>query len=150
MTIYRSWADMRDLLGDLLTREWAKVGDRHFAVEGNPREVLVNAMAHITYAMRHNPLYQRILELDPELVLPYLIKRRGRSQEHLLQVLLPPLRAGQSQGEIRAGDPETIARTLLMATQGFMLSARIWLDETTSEEAVDAELVLLLDRVLRP
>lgn len=150
MTIYRAWTDMRDLLGDLLTREWAEVGDRHFAQEGNPRDVLVNALVQTTRAMRHNPLYQRILELDPEIVLPYAISRRGRVQEHLLEAVLPAVRAGQESGQIRADDPETIARALLMATQGFMLTIRVWLDETTTEEAVDTELVLLLDRMLRP
>lgn len=150
MTIYRTWSDTQKLLGDLLTREWADVVEQNFVPEGNLREVAVAGLVKTVRAMRHNPLYQRVLELDPELVLPYLFTRRGRVQEHNLEVLRRVVQEGQARGEVRAGSPDTLARVLMMTTQGFVLSARIWIDDTTDESAIDAELALLLDRVLRP
>lgn len=150
MTIYRSWSNMSDLLGDLLTREWAEVGDKYFSADGGTREAAVAALVHNLTAMRHNPLYQRILELDPEVIMPYLLVRRGRVQEHLLDALRPMVDAGQQRGDIRQGSPDTIARALILATQGFLLSTRIFVDDTTSEEALEGELTLLLDRALAP
>lgn len=150
MTIYRIWSSMSDLLGDVLTREWAEVGDKFFVAGGDMREVAVAALVHTVTAMRHNALYRRILELDPEVIMPYLFVRRGRVQEHLLQVLRPIIDAGQQRGDIRRGNPDTIARALMLTTQGFLLSAGIFVDDTTSEDALDEELTLLLDRALRP
>ena len=47
----------------------------------------------------------RIVELDPELLLPYLLSRRGRSQQAILDLVADQLRAGQATGEVRDGRP---------------------------------------------
>ncbi len=39
-------------------------------------------------ALRDNELFVRIVELDPELLLPYLLSRRGRSQQAILDLLV--------------------------------------------------------------
>ncbi|MEZ5098100.1 MAG: hypothetical protein R2731_19705 [Nocardioides sp.] len=56
-------------------------------------------------ALRESELLWRILELDPELLLPYLLARRGRSQQAIVDRLVDEIEAGQAAGEIRAGDP---------------------------------------------
>ena len=91
-------------------------------------------------ALRDNELFVRIVELDPELLLPYLLSRRGRSQQAILDLLVEQLREGQAAGEVRDGDPDVLARALLLTTHGFVLSAHTMVDDLASEEALDAEL----------
>ena len=101
-------------------------------------------------ALRDNELFLRIVELDPELLLPYLLSRRGRSQDAILAITEQQVRAGQAAGAIRTGNPTAIARALLLATHGFVLSAHTMVDDDVTEAELDAELRLLLARALAP
>jgi AcrR family transcriptional regulator len=153
MTIYRTWADMPRLLGDLMTREWTAVVA--VAAGGSTREAdaverVVGTALRTIRALRENELFVRIVELDPELLLPYLLSRRGRSQQAILDLVADQLRRGQAAGEVRQADPEVLARVLLLATHGFVLSAHTMVDELASEDALDAELAELLTRAVRP
>lgn len=153
MTIYRTWTDMPRLLGDLMTREWTGVVQASAAGvdPALPRvERLVATVVATVGALRANELFVRIVELDPELLLPYLLARRGRSQDLILTLVEDEVRAGRADGEVRAGDPTTIARGLLLAAHGFAISAHTMVDDTVSEAALDAELSLLLTRSLVP
>lgn len=153
MTIYRTWADMPRLLGDLMTREWTGVVTAAVAREDAALarvERLVATMTAAVRGLRGNELFVRIVELDPELVLPYLLTRRGRSQDLVLGLVEEQVRAGQAAGEVRAGDPVAIARGLVLAVHGFVLSAHTMVDDDVDEAAVEAELALLLERGLRP
>ena len=71
----------------------------------------------------------RIIELDPELILPYLLSRRGRSQDLILALTEEAIRAAQDAGEIRPGNATAIARGLLLAAHGFVLSAHTMVDD---------------------
>ncbi len=153
MTIYRSWSDMPTLLSDLMTREWTGVVTA--AVAGQdpalPRVArLVATVMTTVRVLRDNELFVRIVELDPELVLPYLLSRRGRSQDLILQVTTDALTDAQRAGEVRAGNPTAIARGLLLAAHGFVLSAHTMVDDGASAAEIDAELSLLLTRGLLP
>ena len=97
-------------------------------------------------ALRENELFVRIVELDPELLLPYLLSRRGRSQQAILDLVADQLRVGQAIGEVRDTDPDVLARALLLATHGFVLSAHTMVDDLASEDALDAELAEILGR----
>ncbi|MGH3307264.1 MAG: TetR/AcrR family transcriptional regulator [Nocardioides sp.] len=153
MTIYRTWSDMPQLLGDLMTREWGNVVAA--IVDGpdspdSPAELLVTALAGGVRTLRDNELFVRIVELDPELLLPYLLSRRGRSQDAILALVEEWVRAGQKSGDVRTGNHVAIARALVLATHGFVLSAHTMVDDSVSEEALDAELVAVLTRALAP
>ncbi|CAN5272909.1 TetR/AcrR family transcriptional regulator [soil metagenome] len=153
MTIYRTWADMPSLLGDLMTREWTGVFEAALdkADPALPRvERLVATITAAIRVLRVNELFVRIVELDPELILPYVLDRRGRSQDFVLGVLEAEIEAGQKAGEIRPGPSTAIARGLLLATHGFVLSAHTMADDTVDEGSIDAELALLLSRGLVP
>ncbi len=153
MTIYRTWSDMPQLLGDLMTREWgnvvAAIVDGPDSA-GSPADRLVTALAGGVRALRDNELFVRIVELDPELLLPYLLSRRGRSQDAVLGLVEEWVRAGQKTGDVRPGNHVAIARALVLATHGFVLSAHTMVDDSVSEEALDAELVAVLTRALAP
>lgn len=169
MTIYRTWPDMETLLADLMTREWGGVvTEVASAGEGGPLERLSQGVARTVSALRSNDLFRKIVEVDPELLLPYLLQRRGRSQDNILALTADLIAAGQADGSVRAGDPTLLARSMLLAAHGFTLSAQTMAEttaETTAEtaetaettagsgrtvEAFDDELRLMLERYLAP
>jgi AcrR family transcriptional regulator len=150
MTIYRTWPDMPTLLGDLMTREWAGVVTDHVTDDGPAIARITEGIVGTVRQLRRNELFLRIVELDPELILPYLFSRRGRSQELILGLTTQAIADGQAAGEIRDGNPVAIARALLLATHGFALSVHTMVDDTASEEELDAELATLIARTLAP
>lgn len=150
MTIYRSWADMPTLLGDLMTREWAGIVAAHGAhLEPEP-EPLAHTISETIAALRNNDLFVRIVELDPELVLPYLLSRKGRSQQLIIDLVTERIAAGQESGAIRAGDPAAIARGLVLAAHGFVLSAHTMVEDDVTEADLASEFRTLLTRSLQP
>ena len=155
MTIYRTWSDMPQLLGDLMTREWGAVVTAQVEAQAGAADAtdrLVRGIVGAVRLLRENELFVRIVELDPELVLPYLFARRGRSQDLILALTEDAIRTGQSAGEIRSGDPVTMARGLILAVHGFVLSVHTMADTEDGVRVpdLDAELTTILTRSLRP
>ncbi len=151
MTIYRSWADMPTLLGDLMTREWTELvtGLAPSYDDTTPTAAgIADLVARATASLRVNELFVRIVEVDPELILPYLLSRRGRSQELIAGLLTELIAAAQAAGAVRGGEPVTMARAVLLATHGFVLSAHTMVDGEVDEPALEAEHRLLLTRML--
>ena len=149
MTLYRRWPEMNALLGDLMTREWASLVDLGPDLADH-RERLVAGVVGTVRALRANELFNRIVEVDPEMLLPYLLRRAGRSQELVLHLLGSEIRAGQQAGQIREGDPDALARSLLLAAHGFTLSVQTMTDDERDVAAFDAELAELVERYLKP
>lgn len=154
MTIYRAWSDMPALLGDLMTREWSMVVAGQTALPAPPMaagpEMFADNICATIAALRDNELFTRIIELDPELVLPYLLARRGRSQEFILSVLAGAIETAQEGGAVRRGDPVALARGLVLAAHGFVLSAHTMADDRVDQAALDTELHTLIVRSLLP
>lgn len=149
MTLYRRWPEMNALLGDLMTREWAGlVALTTESRSANPRERLVADIVQTVAALRRNELFTRIIELDPEMLLPYLLDRAGRSQELVLTLLGAGISAGQQTGDVRDGDPALLARAVVLAAHGFTLSAQTMTDDGIADDDFDRELGLLVDRYL--
>ena len=148
MTMYRRWPDMGSLIGDLMTREWSTLAQvsADAAVGSTARERLVDGIVRGVAALRTHPVFRRIVEVDPEILLPYLVDRRGTSQDHILDQFMSSF---VDDGSLRAGDPALLARTALLTTHGFVLSAATMTD-VVSLAALDDELRLLLDRYLAP
>jgi AcrR family transcriptional regulator len=157
MTIYRAWPDMPTVLGDLMTREWGEVvaravGEADAALPGEPTAAdrLVAELVATTRALRENELFVRIVELDAELLLPYLLTRRGRSQQAIAELTAGRIEEGQADGSIRAGSPVAMARALLLVAHGFVLSAHTMVDDEVSEDDLDAELEQVVRRAVTP
>ena len=162
MTLYRRWPDMQTMLADLMTREWSRsMGEATRAVDEHARDEEPAALDRITEGvvatvrqLRANPLLRRIIDLDPERLLPYLLDRRGRSQEQIAGALADLVRAGQADGSVRTGDPDLLARSLVLTCHGFTLSAHTMAGEGADRDvdltAYDAELALIVARYLRP
>src|SRR6476646_7391822 len=157
MTLYRAWPDMPTVLGDLMTREWGEVvaravGEADAALPGEPTAAdrLVAEVVATARALRENELFVRIVELDAELLLPYLLTRRGRSQQAIAELTAGRIEEGQADGSIRSGSPVAMARALLLVTHGFVLSVHTMVDDAVSEDDLDAELEQVVRRAVTP
>ncbi|MFF9164869.1 TetR/AcrR family transcriptional regulator [Streptomyces longwoodensis] len=156
MTLYRRWPDLRSLVGDLMTREWIAVATAAMpdAAPGTgTRTRIVDGLVAGVEAFRAHPLFRKIVDVDPELLLPYVLDRRGASQEALLGLLGEALREGHADGSVRPGHAERQARTVLLTVQSFTLSLRTMTDEDDAEldsAAFLGELRALLERTLTP
>lgn len=165
MTLYRRWPDVTTIVADLMTREWTAVGAAvrpttggqagpGAGAEGPPvRELLVDGLVSGVAQLRGHPLMCKILDVDPELLLPYLLDRLGASQDAFLETFEEALTAGHADGSIREGDTVRQARALLLVVQSFALSGRTVADAADpalTPEAFDAELRIILERTLSP
>src|SRR5438445_4551943 len=78
MTVYRRFPDVRTLVAALVTREFSGLLDQaaaeaeHGAAGTSVRERLVAATAATARRLTANPLLGTVLQLDPELLVPYL------------------------------------------------------------------------------
>jgi AcrR family transcriptional regulator len=143
MTVYRAYGDLNTLVAALLTRELlAVVEEARGAVTGTARERLVETGVRVVERMDHHPLYRRILDLDPELLLPLIVDRFGSTQRAVLELIAQDLEDGQRDGSVRALDTRLAATCLLLTAQSFVFSARM-----VPEEAYD-ELRRMLDGYL--
>src|SRR3954452_2662933 len=80
MTLYRRWPDVRSLVGDLMTRECLAVALDASATVRDPAahptlEALVETLVDGVRAVRAHPLFRKILDVDPEMLLPYVLDR---------------------------------------------------------------------------
>ncbi|MCW2836420.1 MAG: regulatory protein TetR [Marmoricola sp.] len=158
MTLYRRWPDTQTMLADLMTREWGRVVVEAAGTESpgpDPLHRISRAVVATVRGLRANVLLRRIVDVDPELLLPYLLDRRGRSQDSLAGATAAVIRDGQASGSIREGDADVLARSLLLACHGFALSAHTMTDGAAPSRdadvtAYDAELARLVERFLQP
>lgn len=152
MTIYRKWPDMLALLGDLMVREWLaeadeiRSGEAAVAVEAG---ALAQMVVDVCRSMRQNALFHKIVDVDPEFLVPYIFYRRGRTQDALLEMVQGNLEACQDAGTVRAADPAVMARSILLTALGFTVSMRTVADDVSPGD-LDAELHLQLERYLTP
>lgn len=156
MTLYRRWPDVRTIVGDLMTREWLELALSVVDESGgDARTRLVDTLVAGTRTFREHPLLRKIVDVDPELFLPYLLTRAGMSQLAFLDLIEGEIVRGHEDGSIRPGSAALQARALLLIVQGFALSLPTMTDEERPEEgltadAFDLELRLILDRALSP
>ena len=153
MTVYRTYADMDSLFGDLMTREWAEVvGAVVVTDDGDdawPERIATGVAGSVT-VLRDDVLLRRMVDVDPEWLLRYLLQRRGRSQDAVLDLIAKQITQGQAAGSLRAGDPVLMARSIVLTAQGFLFSAHTMTDETVTHAGLDQELAELVRRYLTP
>ena len=133
MTLYRRWPDTKTMLADLMTREWGRVVDQAVSSQdpdADPLRRITDGVVATVRGLRADELLRRIIDVDPEVLLPYLLDRRGRSQDLLAAALAGLIRKGQRRGSIRDGDADLLARSLLLACHGFALSVQTMTDQT--------------------
>ena len=157
MTLYRRFADVRSLVADLMTREFGELlGKATAGAAGarTERERLVGSAVAGVRELWADPLLARLLDLDPELLLPYMVIRVGATQRLVEQGLRANVEAGQADGSLRDGDPKIIARGVYLTLQSFTLSMRPAVaglgQAAAARRRLLDELALMLDGSLRP
>jgi AcrR family transcriptional regulator len=151
MTVYRTFPDVGALLGALMTEQFgALIETARGAADRLPtaRARLVESTVAAARAIPDEPLFRRIADVDPELLLPYIVERLGATQRSAAALFRESVSEGQADGSIRAGDPRLLAHGVLLTAQSFVLSSR--LSGAPARDRVLGELRELLDRYLRP
>jgi len=100
-------------------------------------------------AIRSHPLLRKIIEVDPEFLLPYLLQRRGTSTNQQLELIEYGVRAGIADGSVRPDKPALQARSVLLAAWSFALTGPV-LTGGKQLKALDEQLRQMLDRYLAP
>ncbi len=127
MTVYRRYPDGAELMRALMTREFGSVLVRareETAGLASGRERLVGAAIRTIELLMTHPLMLRLLELDPEMLLPYLTDRIGRFQELAREAVAAAVADGQADGSVRGGDALVLAAACELAVRGLVISAR--------------------------
>jgi AcrR family transcriptional regulator len=150
MTVYRAFPDVAALVSALMTEEFGGFIDEvrtATAKAPNGRARLVAAAVHAAREIPNNPVFRRVADVDPELLLPYVVERLGATQRAAAELLRGWISEGQQDGSIRRGDPKLLAHSVLMATQSYVLGARLT-GAPARTKAID-ELGEMVDRYLR-
>jgi AcrR family transcriptional regulator len=151
MTLYRLVPDVESLLLDVMTHDLGALLNEIEAGVARKRTARARLVAQTVEAARRlpaEPVFRRVLDVDPELLLPYLTVRIGSTQRLALGRLRRVIAEGHADRSIRRGDPDLMAASLLMTVAPWVVSARL-LDEVGREPAL-AELERGLDGWLRP
>ncbi|MDC5696921.1 hypothetical protein OO014_06585 [Intrasporangium calvum] len=154
VTVHRRGGTIRQLVLDALVAEFTRAMEdcaTRVAAKRprDGREAVVEMAGTLVDALSQAPLVGALLKHDPDLLLPYLVDRCGRSQLLALDSLSAALRAGVADGSIVAPDPELTARVLLQAMTPFVVGMRI-LTADHERAAVLAEVRRLVESYLAP
>ncbi|MDQ6855469.1 MAG: TetR/AcrR family transcriptional regulator [Candidatus Dormibacteraeota bacterium] len=152
MTVYRTFPDASTLWSSLLTREVGMIvaeAEASAARLPTARERLIEATAFAVAALRGDPVFARVIELDGDRLLPYLTTRRGHAQEIAISAVRRHLSAGRRDGSIREVRGDAVARLFELVVRSLVAASPALADDPATP-AIDAELRLLLDGWLRP
>jgi AcrR family transcriptional regulator len=151
MTLYRRYPDLEALLAAMMTREFGRLvteAREHAAPLESCRERVVATVVHGARALASDPLFGRLVDLDPELLLPYVTVRLGGVQRIAVAGTTAELAAGLGDGSVRTDvPPAVLAAAIELIVRGFVLAAH-----AEREPALDpwAELARAVDGYLRP
>lgn len=131
VTVYRRGGGIKQLILDALVHEFVRVVaevssrvERKYHPPTGRARVVATAGAMVQ-ALSQAPLVAALLEHDPELLLPYLVDRHGRSQQVMLESLSTTIAEGISDGSIRSADPALLSVILLHALTPFVIGSRV-------------------------
>jgi AcrR family transcriptional regulator len=148
MTLYRRFPDLEGVLGALMTREFGRVvAQAAERAEGvTARERVVAMVVHGARSLAKDPLFVRLLDVDPELLLPYVTQRLGGMQKMAVaagaQALATP------DGSVRTDvSPAVLSAAIELIARGFVLAAHA---ELEPELDLWTELGRAIDGYLRP
>lgn len=153
-TLYRRAPSLDELVRDALVDDYARVAGELAEVadaagERTTRADIVRLARAILEKLSQDALLRALLDHDPELLLPYLVDRLGRSQEILVAGFENALREAQLEGSVRAADPRVLAVGALQALTPFVVSRRV-LESVAPHEMWLDEAAHLLDAYLAP
>ncbi len=110
---------------------------------------LVEAITRGVERLAADPVVRRVLELDPELLTPYIVERLGQSQQLAMREFRRYLDEGHADGSIRRVDDAVVTYVLQLVVGSVVLASRIT-ERESEPAAVAAELRRMLDAYLAP
>jgi AcrR family transcriptional regulator len=145
MTLYRRFPDLETVLSALMTREFGRlVEDARHAGGATCRERAVAMVVGGSERLHADPLFERLLDVDPELLLPYVTLRLGGMQRMAVAGLAAEL--AENDGSVREGEPDVLARVIELMARGFVLAR----DLDPRPPRAWEELARAVDGYLRP
>jgi AcrR family transcriptional regulator len=151
MTLYRLVPDVTTLILDVISREFTALlvdAERVAHRRRTARARIVATAVEVARRLPDEPLLRRVLDVDPQLLVPYLTDRLGHTQLAAIDYVSRALADGFADGSVRKGDPKVIATTLVVAITPFVVSVKLF--DPLGRERVLRELERLLDGWLRP
>jgi AcrR family transcriptional regulator len=151
MTLYRMVPDVTTLILEVMTREFASLLAEAEAASARKRTArgrIVTTTVEVARRLPDEPLFRRIVDVDPELLLPYLTDRVGSTQRLAAAHVRRMLADGLADGSVRRADLDVLAMSMVLTVSAFVVSARLF-DSVGRDAALD-ELARLLDGWLRP
>jgi AcrR family transcriptional regulator len=152
MTLYRRFPDVGSVLSALMTREFGSLLHQASAEgtgESTGRLRLVRSAVAAVRLLNDDELMRTVIDVDAELLLPYLVEKFGGTQRVGEQMIRAHLEAGYRDGSIRRGDLAAQARAILLLVQSFVLSLRP-ATRDIGTEALLLEMTHHLEAALRP
>jgi AcrR family transcriptional regulator len=128
MTVYREYGDAPALIRALLTESIGQVvlgADKDARALPTTRERLVESVVLTVDRLAEHPMMSRVLELDPELLMPFVTDRFGSGQRLGLEHLRGQLRRGIEDGSIRELEVADAARLILLTAQSVIFSSQM-------------------------
>src|SRR3954451_5108131 len=104
MTLYRLVPDVTTLVLEVMTRDFAALLQAAEAEAGRRRSGrarVVAATVEVVRRLPREPLFRRVLDVDPELLLPYLTDRMGATQRLAVGHIRRMLTEGVVDGSVR-------------------------------------------------
>src|SRR4051794_22170027 len=151
MTLYRLVPDVSTLILEVMSREFAALIAAAEAAARRRRTArarIAATTAALVRLLHDEPLFRRVLDVDPELLLPYLTDRFGTTQRIAVAHVRRMLADGQQDGSVRRGDLDAMATALVLMVTPFVVSVQL-LHEVGSGDVL-AELERFIDGALKP
>ena len=125
-TVYRRFAGRDDIVRAVILREMARfIGEVDAAVQAidDPLERFVEGFVATLREARAHPLLRRLLEVEPDLLLPFLTLQGAPALSLSRAYLSGEFRRSQSEGHIRADvDVDLVAEMLVRLCQSLLLT----------------------------
>lgn len=150
-TVYRRYADIGELLGEVTNREILHMLEGLRYVPGDSRARMLLRIRIVVQRIIESDFFPGLVKTDPDRVLEALTGEMSETQMEIVEkFILPGVRHGQEDGTIREHDPYLLACNIYRLIQTMVL---VWrpdgkdatLDKKSVEEVVD-----MVDRYLRP
>src|SRR4051794_6269606 len=128
MTLYRLVPDVTTLILEVMTREFAALladAEAGASRRRSARARMVAGTVEVARRLPDEPLFRRVLDVDPELLLPYLTDRLGSTQQLAIAHTRRMLADGVADGSIRRGDLDVMAVSMVLTVGAFVVSARL-------------------------
>lgn len=150
-TVYRRYADIGELLGEVTNREILHMLEGLRYVPGDSRARMLLRIRIVVQRIIESDFFPGLVKTDPDRVLEALTGEMSDTQLEIVEkFILPGVRHGQEDGTIREHDSYLLARNIYRLIQTMVL---VWRpdgkDATLDKESVE-EVVDMVDRYLRP